>query len=536
MAGKRQRLVSMRKAAGFSQERLAEVVGVERSTVQRWERGERCPQPWARPKLARALGISDQELAELLDEPAKPEGPASASGPITGEVAPLYTQDFPQHGVVLPALGFDEVRHLGAAFDDARHYLDVEGIPSGRAPSVLCEALSRRLGRTVTLDELGLAVRLLSSHAALDWRADTLIALTDLGRVDLDMERRRVLAATAYCVAALAVPDEPWWRQMAARGTARVTASTRRVGRGDLEAVREMASIFSRVDQRRGGGHARTALVQYLTSDVVTYLRGSYLDERVRKDMFSVASELAYLSGWMAFDNAAHSIAQHYFSLAVKLAAEADDPAMAGHVLRAMAHQAVDLGHVRQGLELATASMEDKRYRMASPRERALFGVVHARALGAAGHKKAAAEALISAEDDLTSATTGDDEPSRVFFFGEASLAHETACTLRDIGDLCGALREFRRSARTRKAATFTRTHAVTLGYLGAVHARRGEIDEACLTWSTALDAMDGIHSARARQTVVDMRAALSAFGRRGVPATVELDARACAYLNTGSP
>jgi hypothetical protein len=46
---------------------------------------------------------------------------------------------------------------------------------------------------------------------------------------------------------------------------------------------------------------------------------------------------------------------------------------------------------------------------------------------------------------------------------------------------------------------------------------------------------MDGIHSARARQTVVDMRAALSAF-RRGVSAAVELDAHACAYLNTGSP
>jgi hypothetical protein len=297
-----------------------------------------------------------------------------------------------------------------------------------------------------------------------------------------------------------------------------------------------MASIFSRVDQRRGGGHARTALVQYLTSDVATYLRGSYTDERVRKEMFSAASELAYLSGWMAFDNAEHSIAQHYFSVAVKLAAEADDPPMAGHVLRAMAHQAVGLGHFRQGLELAVASMDGKRYRMASPRERALFGVVYARALGAAGQKSAASEALITAEDDLASATTDDDEPSRVFFFSEASLAHETACTLRDTGDLSGALREFRRSARTRKARTFTRTHAVTLGYLGAVHLRRGEIDEACTTWSTALDAMDGIHSARVRQTVVDMRAALSAFRCSGVPATVELDARACAYLNTGSP
>ncbi|MGH4007385.1 MAG: helix-turn-helix transcriptional regulator [Pseudonocardiaceae bacterium] len=536
MAGKRHRLVSTRKEGGFSQERLAEVVGVERSTIMCWERGETTPQPWARPKLARALGISDQALSELLGEVAEPEGAASASGSIAGEAASPYRRDFPNHSVVFPALEFDELRHLGAPFDDAGYCVDVEGVPSGWASAVLCDALSRRLGRTVTLNELGLAVQLLSAPAALDWRADTLIALADLGKVDVDVERRRVLAAAAYSVAALAVLDESWWRQMAARGTARAIASARGVGRGDLEAVREMASLFSRVDQRRGGGHARSTLVQYLTSDVATYLRGSYADERVRKDMFSAASELAYLSGWMAFDNAEQTIAQHYFSIAVKLAAEADDPPMAGHVLRAMAHQAVDLGHCRQGLELAAASMEGKRYLMASPRERALFGVVSARALGAAGQKPAAAQALIRAEDDLAAATPGDDEPSRVFFFGEASLAHETACTLRDIGDLSGALEEFRRSARTRKATTFTRTHAVTLGYLGAVHAHLGEFDQACSTWSTALDAMDGIHSARARQTVVDMRAALSAFRRSGVPAAVELDARACSYLNTGSP
>jgi transcriptional regulator with XRE-family HTH domain len=76
MAGRRHRLVGMRKAAGFSQERLAEAVGVERTTVMRWERGETCPQPWARPKLARALGISDEALSELLSELADQKVPA----------------------------------------------------------------------------------------------------------------------------------------------------------------------------------------------------------------------------------------------------------------------------------------------------------------------------------------------------------------------------------------------------------------------------------------------------------------------------
>ena len=233
----------------------------------------------------------------------------------------------------------------------------------------------------------------------------------------------------------------------------------------------------------------------------------------------------------MAFDNAEHACAQHYFTAAVKLAAEADDPPMAGHVLRAMAHQAVDLGHHRQALDLAKASIDGQRYALASPRERALLGVVYARSLAATGQNPAAATALLQAENDLATAKPGDDEPARVFFFGEASLAHETACALRDTGDLTGAVREFRHSVRTRKSATFTRTHAVTLGYLGALQARQGVIEEACGTWSSALDAMDGIRSGRTRQVAADLRSVLSPFRRRGIRAATEVDARAAMYL-----
>jgi len=403
--------------------------------------------------------------------------------------------------------------------------------PSGRAPAILCEALSRALGRVLTVDEIGLTDQAKSSENFLDWRADTLTVLTDLGRVAVDVGRRRVLGAAAYSVAALALPDAPSWVQMAARGGQRQAAGARSVGQGDLEAVRDMVSMFSRVDQRRGGGHARTAVVQYLTSDVAGYLRGHFPSDRVRREMFSAASELAYLAGWMAFDNDEHPVAQHYFMAAVKLAAEADDGPMAGHVLRAMAHQAIDLGHPRQALNLATASMDGERYGLASPRERALFGVIYARSLGMTGQKKAAAAALVRAENDLAAAEPDGDEPGRVFFFGEASLAHETACALRDTSDLQGAAREFRRSVRTRKAATFTRTHTVTLGYLGAVQARQGNLEEACATWSTALDAMDGIRSGRTRQVAVDMRSVLSPFRPRGIHAVAKVDARAAAYM-----
>ncbi|MFM9761632.1 helix-turn-helix transcriptional regulator [Streptomyces scabiei] len=68
MAAKRMRLAQRRKSAGYSQEKLAERLGVERSTVVRWETAESEPQPWIRPKLAAALKVTADELQPLLDD------------------------------------------------------------------------------------------------------------------------------------------------------------------------------------------------------------------------------------------------------------------------------------------------------------------------------------------------------------------------------------------------------------------------------------------------------------------------------------
>lgn len=71
----------------------------------------------------------------------------------------------------------------------------------------------------------------------------------------------------------------------------------------------------------------------------------------------------------------------------------------------------------------------------------------------------------------------------------------------------------------------------MTLGYLGAVQAHQGNIEEACATWSRALDAMDGVRSGRTRRVVHDIRSVLSPLRQRGIRAVTELDARAAIYL-----
>src|SRR5450756_361456 len=65
---KRGRLAARRKAVGFSQDQLAERLKVDRSTVARWESGDTEPQPWIRPRLARVLQVSVDQLNGLLGE------------------------------------------------------------------------------------------------------------------------------------------------------------------------------------------------------------------------------------------------------------------------------------------------------------------------------------------------------------------------------------------------------------------------------------------------------------------------------------
>src|SRR5690606_41396976 len=82
-----------------------------------------------------------------------------------------------------------------------------------------------------------------------------------------------------------------------------------------------------------------------------------------------------------------------------------------------------------------------------------------------------------------------------------------------------------------RNSGQVSRTHAVTLGYMGTVQARKGNVEAACHTWAQALDAMEGVQSGRAREAAVNMRRVLSPFRNRGISVAAEIDERAKAVL-----
>jgi tetratricopeptide (TPR) repeat protein/transcriptional regulator with XRE-family HTH domain len=108
---KRERLAQRRKALGLTQEDLAGLLGVQRSTVVRWERGGATPLPFIRPKLARALRVPASRLAELLaneDRGDSGHGPRAAPGASSAATAPRQlpaaVPDFTGRGAELAAL------------------------------------------------------------------------------------------------------------------------------------------------------------------------------------------------------------------------------------------------------------------------------------------------------------------------------------------------------------------------------------------------------------------------------------------------
>ena len=73
-----QRLQRLRRSAGLSQPRLAEAAAVPVASLRNWEQGRRLPQLDAAVRLAKALGITLDELAGGLLEGPPAEQPKSS--------------------------------------------------------------------------------------------------------------------------------------------------------------------------------------------------------------------------------------------------------------------------------------------------------------------------------------------------------------------------------------------------------------------------------------------------------------------------
>lgn len=397
----------------------------------------------------------------------------------------------------------------------------ISGItPSGRMPDYLAEALSRRIGRPITVSELGFGESARDDEAVAPFGPDPIGSLSDLGKADLDrsLDRRSVLFSAAL------LPLSVAWLTEADERAKRVREHGGIIGMAEIEGVRTVTEAFNRADETLGGGHGRAAVVQYLVTDVAGYCAGSFRRDDDRRAMFGAAAELAYLAGWKCHDVGAEGLAQQYYAKSLQLATESDPHGHAAWTLRILAHQSLDLNRPQPCIALATRAW-DRARGWVDPATEAMFAISAARAYAANRYDKAAVQAVLAAEDLLA---RGDDSqmPHWAALTGPASatVASHIAKTFTALGDHGRAESRYLAAAAARNPAQFRRIHALNLAQAADAQASQGHADQACIGWATALACMHGVSSDRHRQAIVAMRNHLTTFKRRKVPGAAELD------------
>ncbi|WP_232247702.1 regulator [Kitasatospora azatica] len=237
--------------------------------------------------------------------------------------------------------------------------------------------------------------------------------------------------------------------------------------------------------------------------------------EQIGRALFAAVADLTRLAGWTSFDIAAHGLAQRYFVQALRLSQAAGDRVLGGYVLITMSQQAVHLGHGREAVQLARVAQQG--VGTASPATvQSLMHAAEARGHGVLGDARSCTTALVRSERALALARPGDDLPSWARYFDEAQLADEFAHCYRDLQQWRPAAQHAEKSLRLR-SATYARSRVFCRIVLAAARLGLGDLDESCALATEALRAAGEMRSARTVEYLRDFHRRLAPY--RGSPA-----------------
>ncbi|MYW66133.1 regulator [Streptomyces sp. SID8379] len=407
--------------------------------------------------------------------------------------------------------------------------------PRGTTPALIAEVFTRRLGRRLSAQDLGLDA-CAPVYAGLEFAGspeEAVDIVSGLWRKDSGSHAE--LRKIAFTPAGLVVPSRDWLIGRAddrvARGDAplRVPVQGRpavprqrtqtergpgqKVTGGDIAALRSVGELFRALDHAYGGGHARQALVRYLEHEAEPMLRGSYGEQTGRR-LFDAVADLTRLAGWTSYDIAAHGLAQRYFVQALRLAQAAGDRMYGSYVLVTMSRQAVYLGHGREAVQLARVAQQGVGS-SPPPAVQALLHAVEARGHGLLGEVRACTSSLVRAERALDAVRAGDEVPHWARFFDEAQLADEFAHCYRDLQQYRAAAQHAERSLQLRSPG-FARSRLFCRVVLASARLGLGELDAACLLGAEAAAAAADMRSVRAHEYVREFERRLEPYRDAG--------------------
>ncbi|MEH1013698.1 hypothetical protein V6U90_11390 [Micromonospora sp. CPCC 206060] len=380
--------------------------------------------------------------------------------------------------------------------------------PRSPVPMLLAQALSERLGRRVSPSDFGMPEEETLASRGLQYSdnprtaVDTII---ELGRADV---RRRDIVKAPFVLAALGAPSRDWL--LSTLDETSTERGPRQVGMRQVAGIREMFALFQDMDVMRGGGHARTALVEYMQSYVLPLLKREH-EPAVQQALYEAAAEQSYLVGWMAYDDGEHGLAQRYLIQALRLAQAANSAALGAHVLAGMSDQANLLGYPREALMLARAGRRGVTD-ADSPACIADLHILEARALAALGESTAAAASVAKAEQ-VFGRVVHENEPAWAKFIDAPYVFGEAAHCFRDLGQTAEIERFANESAAGARRQGRARRGALSEAALSIAELGRANVEAAASRATRVVDLAASVNSSRAIETVRDLQRRLKPYG-----------------------
>jgi hypothetical protein len=355
--------------------------------------------------------------------------------------------------------------HAQLATDTSRvrRWIDTGETPRDPVPKVLAALFTERLGRVVTIEDLGFSKpgqagkRQVSSVDGLPWAPErTAEVLTEFTGMDLMLNRRGLVGAGAALTAGSALTgamydwlntepahhaDSPLAAgghhgqsggqpQADQAGFDRFEAAP--VGAQEIEALEHSVEVFRAWDAARGGGLQRKAVVGQLNEvgGMLSYRHPEHLQRR----LWGVAANLAVLAGWMSHDVGMEPTAQKYFVIAAHAAREGHDHPRAGEALSRAARQMVHLGRPDEALDLMKLARSGSGQE-ALPRTRAMLCTIEAWAQASMGRGQEMRRTLGKAEELFASDKGDVPPPSWMQMFDEADLHGMQALAFRTLAE-----------------------------------------------------------------------------------------------------
>ncbi|KOG52772.1 hypothetical protein ADK76_30905 [Streptomyces griseoflavus] len=337
-----------------------------------------------------------------------------------------------------------------------RRWIDTGETPRDPVPKVLAALFTERLGRVVTIEDLGFdrsgrAGRKQATDG-LPWPPErTAAVLTEFTGMDLMLNRRGLVGAGAALAAGSALSsamhdwlhtdpalaadaprfDDPFADHTIDQiGFDRYEAAP--VGSQEIDALERSVEVFRAWDAARGGGLQRKAVVGQLNEvgGMLAYRHPEHLQRR----LWGVAANLAVLAGWMSHDVGLEPTAQKYFVIAAHAAREGGDRPRAGEALSRAARQMVHLGRPDDALDLMKLAKSGSGGETL-PRTRAMLYTIEAWAQAAKGQGQAMRRTLGEAEELFVSDRGDVPPPSWMQMFDEADLHGMQALAFRTLAE-----------------------------------------------------------------------------------------------------